>query len=215
MARSSLAQVLYYYIIYYFYLLLLLSFFISYQYLLLSSRKGLIPILNKYCNSKGMSASRPSPRPLKASLPTHLVFIAIVQILVGQCHHRHHHHHHRRRHWRALLEGGLWNLCLKLTTVEQTIKQLSPDFIILSLASSSLSSLQWHRHPFIVNIMWCQPYTPMIICGTLFSWEAVQPRCLYYYYYYTSNTILIVLVGEDLKRMSFILYYLFISNIKI
>ena len=115
----------------------------------------------------------------------------------------------------ALLEGGLWNLCLKLTTVEQTIKQLSPDFIILSLASSSLSSLQWHRHPFIVNIMWCQPYTPMIICGTLFSWEAVQPRCLYYYYYYTSNTILIVLVGEDLKRMSFILDYSFISNIKI
>ena len=34
----------------------------------------------------GMSASRPSSRPLKASLPTHLVFIAIVQILVGQKH---------------------------------------------------------------------------------------------------------------------------------
>ena len=77
MARSSLAQVLYYFIIYYCYLSII------YQYLLLSSRKSLIPILNKYC--KGMSASRPSPRPLKASLPTHLVFIAIVQILVGQC----------------------------------------------------------------------------------------------------------------------------------
>ena len=101
MARSSLAQVLYYYIIYYIYHLLIfiiIIFFIIYQYLLLSSRKSLIPILDKYFNSKGMSASRPSPRPLKASLPTHLVFIAIVQILVGQCHHRHHHHHHHRHH---------------------------------------------------------------------------------------------------------------------
>ena len=57
------------------------------------------------------------------------------------CHinHHHHHYHHHRRHtsghcWRCVL----WNVCLKLTTVEQTIKQLSPAFIIVYIAL--------HRH---------------------------------------------------------------------
>ena len=69
-------------------------------------------------------------------------------------HHCHRYHHHRRHTsghcWRCVL----WNVCLKLTTVEQTIKQLSPAFIIVYIAM--------HRHTHL-------PYFDLE-CFLLYHW---------------------------------------------